>query len=54
MLGSIKKTIAYAKRNGIAAAYYGIPAYICNKALTYLDDYLIDIHDKFYKEYNSK
>ena len=24
MLGSIKKTIAYAKRNGIAAAYYAV------------------------------
>ena len=52
-IGGDSDTIA-AITGGIAAAYYGIPAYICNKALTYLDDYLIDIHDKFYKEYNSK
>ena len=36
---------------GIAAAYYGIPDNIYNKALEYLDDYLIEIHDCFYKKY---
>lgn len=35
----------------IAAAYYGIPDNICEKALEYLDDYLINIHNSFYDKY---
>lgn len=35
----------------IASAYYGIPEEIGNKALEYLDDYLIGIHDDFNKKY---
>ena len=49
-LGGDSDTIA-AITGGIAAAYYGIPEDMCNKALNYLDEYLIDIHDKFYKQY---
>ena len=49
-LGGDSDTIA-AITGGIAAAYYGIPQDICDKALEYLDDYLIDIHDNFYKQY---
>ena len=49
-LGGDSDTIA-AITGGIAAAQYGIPEDMCNKALNYLDEYLIDIHDKFYKQY---
>ena len=35
----------------IAAAYYGIPEDLCEKALEYLDKDLIEIHDKFYKKF---
>ena len=38
----------------MAAAYYGIPEDLCNKALSYLDDYLIEIHDNFYEKYCNK
>ncbi len=31
----------------IAAAYYGIPEDLCKRAISFLDDYLIDIHDRF-------
>ena len=37
---------------GIAAAYYGIPEDLCQHSLKFLDDYLINIHDKFYKKYS--
>ena len=49
-LGGDSDTIA-AITGGIAAAYYGIPDDIYNKVLEYLDDYLIGIHDNFYKKY---
>ncbi len=49
-LGGDSDTIA-AITGGIAAAYYGIPEEIYSKALEYLDDYLIEIHDRFYKQY---
>ena len=48
-LGGDSDTIA-AITGGIAAAYYGIPDDIYNKALTYLDSFLINIHDDFYKK----
>lgn len=35
----------------IASAFYGIPEDISKKALEYLDDYLIKIHDDFNKKY---
>lgn len=35
----------------IASAYYGIPEDLYNHALKFLDDYLIEIHDNFYKKY---
>jgi ADP-ribosyl-[dinitrogen reductase] hydrolase len=31
----------------IAAAYYGIPEELCNHAMKFLDDFLIDIHNRF-------
>lgn len=37
---------------GIAAAYYGIPEDLCNHSLKFLDDYLIKIHNDFYKKYS--
>lgn len=37
---------------GIASAYYGIPKDIYNKGMTYLDDYLKDIHSKFIEKYS--
>jgi type I restriction enzyme M protein len=37
---------------GIAAAYYGIPEDLCQHSLKFLDDYLINIHDKFYNKYS--
>lgn len=37
---------------GIAAAYYGIPEDLCQHSLKFLDDYLINIHDKFYDKYS--
>ena len=49
-LGGDSDTIA-AITGGIAAAYYGIPENICNEVLEYLDDYLIEIHNSFYKQY---
>jgi type I restriction enzyme M protein len=48
-LGGDSDTIA-AITGGMAAAYYGIPDEIYNKALTYLDSFLINIHDDFYKK----
>ncbi len=39
---------------GSIAAYYGIPANLYNKGLSYLDEYLINIHDMFYNKYLSK
>ena len=35
----------------IAAAFYGIPDYLCNEVYKYIDDYLIKIHDDFYNKY---
>lgn len=49
-LGGDSDTIA-AITGGIAAAYYGIPENISDKVLEYLDDYLIGIHNNFYKQY---
>lgn len=51
-LGGDSDTIA-AITGSIASAYYGIPEDICDKALEYLDDYLIKIHDDFVKKYSS-
>lgn len=52
-LGGDSDTIA-AITGGIAAAYYGIPKDIYDKAFNYLDDYLINIHDEFIKKYKIK
>ena len=49
-IGGDSDTIA-SITGGIAAAYYGIPDDICNRVLEYLDDYLIEIHDRFYGKY---
>ncbi|HPF83183.1 MAG TPA: ADP-ribosylglycohydrolase family protein [Bacilli bacterium] len=49
-LGGDSDTIG-AITGSIAAAYYGIPDYICEKALKYLDSYLIGIHDDFINKY---
>ena len=45
-LGGDSDTIG-AITGSIASAYYGIPEDIGNKALEYLDEYLIKIHDDF-------
>ncbi len=37
-----------------ASAYYGIPEYICNNVMKYMDDYLIKIHDDFSAKYKNK
>ena len=50
-LGGDSDTIG-AITGSMAAAYYGIPEYIYNRSLEYLDDYLINIHDEFYKKVN--
>ena len=52
-LGGDSDTIA-AITGGIAAAYYGIPKEIYNEAFNYLDDYLINIHDRFINKYKIK
>ncbi len=49
-MGGDSDTIA-AITGSIAAAYYGIPKDLCDKAREYLDDYLLDIHDKFDKKF---
>lgn len=49
-IGGDSDTIA-AVVGGIAAAYYGIPKNIYNKGMTYLDEYLKDIHSKFIEKY---
>ena len=49
-LGGDSDTIG-AITGSIAAAYYGIPEDLCEKALEYLDKDLIEIHDKFNKKY---
>ncbi len=49
-LGGDSDTLA-AITGSIAAAYYGIPDEICEKALDYLDGYLISIHDCFYNKF---
>lgn len=50
-LGGDSDTLA-SITGGIASAYYGIPDEINNEALKYLDDYLIDIHNRFYNKFN--
>ena len=50
-IGGDSDTIA-AVVGGIAAAYYGIPKNIYNKGMTYLDEYLKDIHSKFIEKYS--
>ena len=52
-LGGDSDTIG-AITGSISSAYYGIPDDICNKALKYLDDYLINIHNCFYDKYKIK
>lgn len=47
-LGGDSDTIA-AITGGIAGAYYGVPEDLENKAMEYLDDYLIDIYNDFKK-----
>lgn len=49
-LGGDSDTIG-AITGGIASAFYGIPEDISKKALEYLDDYLIKIHDDFNAKY---
>lgn len=49
-LGGDSDTIG-AITGGIASAFYGIPEDISKKALEYLDDYLIKIHDDFNVKY---
>lgn len=49
-LGGDSDTIG-AITGSIASAYYGIPEDICNKALEYLDEYLIKIHADFNEKY---
>lgn len=51
-LGGDSDTIG-AITGGIAAAYYGIPEDMCNNAIKYLDEYLINIHDEFNNKYNN-
>lgn len=50
VLGGDSDTIG-AITGSIASAFYGIPEDISKKALEYLDDYLIKIHDDFNKKY---
>lgn len=50
-LGGDSDTIG-AITGSMAAAYYGIPEYIYNESLKYLDDYLLKIHGNFYKKCN--
>lgn len=50
-LGGDSDTIA-AITGGIASAYYGIPEDIYQKALKFLDTYLINIHNEFIKKYS--
>ena len=52
-LGGDSDTIG-AITGSMAAAYYGIPEYIYNEVLEYLDEYLIGIHDDFYKKFTIK
>ena len=48
-IGGDSDTIA-AITGGISAAYYGIPDDIYNQALTYLDSFLLNIHNDFYRQ----
>ena len=50
-IGGDSDTIA-AITGSVASAFYGIPIDIYNKGLSYLDDYLLDIHDEFIKKVN--
>ena len=50
-LGGDSDTIG-AITGSIAAAYYGIPEELCNHAEMFLDDYLQDIHQRFYEKYS--
>ena len=50
-LGGDSDTIG-AITGSIASAYYGIPETIKNKALEYLDEFLIKIHNDFNQKYN--
>lgn len=50
-LGGDSDTIG-AIAGGIAAAYYGVPEDLCEHAKKFLDDYLIEIHDNFYKYFD--
>lgn len=52
-VGGDSDTIA-AITGSIAAAYYGIPEDLYDIGLSYLDEYLINIHDIFYNKYLSK
>lgn len=52
-LGGYSDTIG-AITGSIASAYYGIPEYICNNVMKYMDDYLIKIHDDFSAKYKIK
>lgn len=52
-LGGDSDTIG-AITGSIAAAYYGIPKELIEKALSYLDKYLIKIHDQFNEKYEVK
>lgn len=52
-LGGDSDTIG-AITGSIAAAYYGIPKELIEKALPYLDKYLIKIHDQFNEKYEVK
>ena len=48
-LGGDSDTIG-AITGSIAAAYYGIPDYLCIKVEKFLDDYLLNIHNEFMKK----
>lgn len=52
-LGEDSDTIG-AITGSIASAYYGIPEYICNNVMKYMDDYLIKVHDNFSAKYKIK
>ncbi len=52
-LGGDSDTIG-AITGGIAAAYYGVPDNLYNQAKKFLDEYLLKIHDDFYKYFDNK
>ena len=52
-LGGDSDTIG-AITGGIAAAYYGVPDNLYNHAKKFLDEYLLKIHDDFYKYFDNK